>query len=109
MTDLHDEQLNASLQRLPHWEPPADFARKLAAAAARQVQDRPTPAARPASHAWDAITAAIPQIVIAGLVAVLLVALPWDRLAQHPEATATLTAALLGVAGLWLTLRSLRS
>jgi hypothetical protein len=112
MTDLHDEQLDASLQRLPHWEPPADFAQRLAAAATRQAlrsQARPTHAPDTAARLLDAINARLPLTVLAGVGAVVLATLPWERLAQHPATTATLTAALLGAAGLWLTLRALRS
>jgi hypothetical protein len=112
MTDLHDEQLDASLQRLPHWEPPADFAQRLAAAAARralQSQARPTRAPGTAAHLLDAINARLPLTVLAGVGAVVLATLPWERLAQHPETTAMVAATLLGAAGLWLTLRTLRS
>jgi hypothetical protein len=36
--DIIEQRIETALHRLPHWQPPADFASRLAAAAARQWQ-----------------------------------------------------------------------
>lgn len=101
---------DAPLARLPEWQPPADFAVRLAAAAARQAATAPVAAsAAPRWERWLELgTRILPTAVGAGLLALVLASLPWMQMAAHP-AFATLIASSAGAAGLLLTWRLLRT
>jgi hypothetical protein len=76
-------EIDAALARLPAWDPPADFAARLAAAAARQAAE---PALQPLPQ-WRWLPALTTGILTAlgGLVlALLLMLVPWGSLTAHP-------------------------
>lgn len=102
------ENIDEVLARQPHWNPPADFAVRLAAAAARQAAE---PVMEPASTGrWllERLVELLPVTVGALLLALLLALLPWAELAGSallPWLVAGGSAAF----GLLLTVRVLRS
>jgi hypothetical protein len=104
-----DAALSAALQRLPRWHPPEDFAQRLSAAATRQAEAR---RARPLGKAGRVMAALHdwgPMTLGACAMASALALLPWDRLIQRPMEMAALSTAVMASAGVWLTLRTLRS
>ncbi|MEO8307698.1 MAG: hypothetical protein ABI616_06620 [Pseudomonadota bacterium] len=113
MSDLQPDQLDkridSSLGRLPQWQPPADFASRLAAAAARQSLQPVVPAAlvqagnllQQLSDAALMVTAAF---FVAGLMAWVV---PWTTVMQFPNLVSWAGGIALGITGLWLTRRTL--
>jgi hypothetical protein len=104
-----EQRIEGALARLPEWQPPPDFAARLAAAAARAV---PAARVRPESF-WavvlDHFNNLFPTLVwSAGLAGVLALAVPWPQLAAGDGLVWTCVAAM-GAAGLVLTLRVLRA
>lgn len=97
-----DPAIDAALARLPQWQPPADFATRLAAAAARQ-HAQPAYGQRRDWFWLDWITQVVLAMLGAGMLALLLIVLPWVELLAHP-AFAWVSAT--GFAGLGLVLAS---
>src|SRR5262245_25013218 len=99
--------IDAALARLPAWEPPADFAARLAAAATRQAMV-PAPRTAPQWRWLPGLTTG----VLAGLggmaLALLLAEVPWGALLTHP-AFAWLATAGFGAAGLFFSQRLRRT
>ena len=113
MSDLHpdhlEQRIDAALGRLPQWEPPADFAARLAAAAARQaLQPVPSPALLHAGHLLqrlsDSVLMVLAALAVAGLLAWVV---PWAVLVQSPNLISWAGGITLGVIGLWMTGRTL--
>jgi hypothetical protein len=105
---MHDDRLDAQLKRLPQWQPPGDFAARLAAAAARQAA-MPM-AAPPSTLRWlgRRMLYRLPLAIGAGAVALLLLALPWNAFAQS-AALPWVVAACGALLGLSLAVRVLRA
>jgi hypothetical protein len=109
--DLPEQRIESALGRLPHWEPPADFAPRLAAAAARQARQ---PAVSPVLaltgnlllRLSDATLIVLAALAVAGL---LVWAVPWDGLVRHADLVSWASAVLLAISGLWMTRRTLAS
>ena len=115
MSDLkpdHVEQrIDSALGRLPQWEPPADFAARLAAAAARQaLQPVPSPALLRAGRLLQGLSDSA-LMVLAALAAAGLLAwvVPWAVLVQSPNVISWAGGIALGITGLWMTGRTLLS
>ncbi|MEJ0098306.1 MAG: hypothetical protein WDO12_00580 [Pseudomonadota bacterium] len=101
-------ELDAQLAQLPQWQPPADFAARLAAAAARQAAE-PVTATPPSTSAlvWEGFVEYLPLALGVGVLALVLALLPWTQWAAAPVFPwAVAGAGLAG--GLALTLRLLR-
>lgn len=110
-SDILDQRIESALGRLPHWQPTADFAPRLAAAAARQAQQ---PAVSPMLAMTGSLLLRLSEttpIVLAGLtVAGLLTwAVPWDVLIRSADFVSWTCATVLAISGLWLTRRTLVS
>lgn len=109
--DLLEQRIDSALHRLPHWEPPADFAPRLAAAAARQARQ---PAISPALvnvgsvllRLSDSTLIVLAALAVAGLLAW---AIPWTGLIDSADILGWASAIALGVVGLWMTRRVLAS
>jgi hypothetical protein len=107
--DLLEQRIDSALDRLPQWNPPADFAPRLAAAAARQAQ---LPAVSPMLaltgnlllRLSDATLLVLAALSVAGLV---IWAVPWDEVVRHADQISWGSAIVLAVSGLWMTRRSL--
>jgi hypothetical protein len=107
--DLLEQRIESALGRLPHWEPPADFASRLAAAAARQARQ---PAISPALaltgklllRLSDAALIVLAALAVAGL---LVWVVPWDGLIGHADLVSWTSAVVLAISGLWMTRRTL--
>lgn len=112
MSTEHEDEfagIDARLARLPEWQPPTDFAARLAAAAARQAAE-PAVAAPLSTGAWlrASVVRRLPLGLSSGLLALVLIALPWSQLAgsaQFPWWVAGCAA----VTGVLLTLRVIRT
>ena len=105
--DAVDRQIDAALARLPMWQPPPDFAARLAAAAAREA----TPV-KPDYSVWaevlDLLNSLTPTVLAcAGLSLLLGWVIPWSQLS--PAAVTWLCVTAMTAAGAALTLRLLRS
>ncbi len=107
--DLLEQRIDSALDRLPQWNPPADFAPRLAAAAARQAQ---LPAVSPMLaltgnlllRLSDATLLVLAALAVAGLV---IWAVPWDGVVRHADLISWGSTIVLAVSGLWMTRRSL--
>ena len=99
--------LDAQLSRLPQWQPPQDFAVRLAAAATRQSAQPATPRST-RSWLWGRVMHHLPLALGAGVVALVLVALPWSAIAADPL-FAWLIAGGAATVGLVYTVRLLRA
>jgi hypothetical protein len=106
--DSQDAALDARLARLPQWQPKADFAARLAAAAARQAA-QPV-AAPPTPQKWlrGALRRHLRLLLGAGVLALGLALLPWSAVAGNP-ALPWVVAGGAAAVGLVLTLRLLRA
>lgn len=110
MSGPADDPVDAALRDLPRWDPPSDLGHRLAAAAARQHEARPSPrAASPAARLLELANRLVPWGVGSGIAAMTLAGLPWDTIVRHPAETGLLLSASTVAAGLWLTVRLLRS
>jgi hypothetical protein len=98
--------LDARLARLPAWQPPADFALRLAAAAARERYRMPPQVSR--GWAWRRFQAHLPLGIATGSAVLVLASLPWTGLAADPLFT-WLVAGAAGSAGIAMTLRLVRA
>jgi hypothetical protein len=106
--DREFAELDARLARLPQWQPPPDFAVRLAAAAARQaaepqVMPRPTGA-----WLWERTLHHLPLGLGVAAVALVVAVLPWTTFST----SATFVWAIVGCSaafGLTLTMRVLRA
>jgi len=106
--DREFAEIDARLARLPAWQPPADFAVRLAAAAARQSAAPVARALSTRAWLWSCARRRLPLALASGLLALALIALPWTQLAgsaQFPWWVAGAAA----VTGIFLTLRVLRT
>lgn len=105
--DAGAADLDARLARLPQWQPPADFAVRLAAAAARQRYEA---YAAPDTRAWvwRRFLAYLPMGLATGATVLVLACLPWTKFAADPLFT-WIIAGGAGATGIALTLRLLRS
>lgn len=115
MSDLKpdhlDQRIDAALDSLPHWELPADFAQRLAAAAARQAQQPATsPALLQAGNLLQRLSdSALIVLAALSVAGVLAWAIPWGVLIQSASVIGWLCAIALGITGLWMTQRTLLS
>lgn len=115
MSDLQsgplEQRIDAALARLPPWEPPADFASRLAAAAARQsLEPVPSPALLQAGHLLQRLSDSVLMVLAALSVAGLLIwFVPWDVLVQSASLIGWASAIAICCAGLWMTRRTLLS
>jgi hypothetical protein len=109
--DGFEQRLDIALGRLPHWEPPADFAPRLAAAAARQaLQPAVSPALLQAGNLLQRLSDSALMVLAALSVAGLLVwAVPWAGLVDSADVLVWASAIALSVTGLWMTRRVLVS
>lgn len=106
-TPSTDPELDSDLAGLPYWQPPQDFATRLAAAAARQQAALQAPA--PTRNAWIRQASrrfALHAMASAALATALALA-PWANWAAHP-AFAWSIAGSSAAAGLLMTRRVLR-
>jgi len=100
--------LDARLAHLPQWQPPADFAARLAAAATRQGL-APAITAQPApGWAWRRFLHHLPLPLGMGLTLWLLATLPWPKAVSDPLFP-WIVAAGAALTGLVLTWRLLRT
>jgi hypothetical protein len=109
--DQFEQRIDIALGRLPDWNPPADFATRLAAAAARQAtQPVVSPALLQAGNLLQRLSDSA-LIVLAALCAAVLLAwvIPWTTLVQAPNLISWACGITLGLTGLWLTRRTLLS
>jgi hypothetical protein len=103
-----DAALDARLARLPQWQPPADFAARLAAAAARQAAEPLVAPPSPRSWLRGALRQHLRLLLGAGVLALGLALLPWSVVASSPALPWVVTGGAVA-AGLVLTLRLLRA
>lgn len=107
--DALEQRIDAVLGRLPDWEPPAEFSRRLAAAAHRQHETLAS--AQPSMRLGlllERLGNLAMLLVGGGLVATLLAfAIPWPVLATRPLPLTVLCIVVLLVAGAALTRRML--
>lgn len=102
------QEMDTALASLPSWDPPADFAARLAAAAARQ----PAAAAQPKSIALYWLTIAADRAPLAAISAifgsVLAWGVPWQAQASGEAITwsGLLALAVIGAVQTWRVLRS---
>jgi hypothetical protein len=109
--DQIEQRIDAALGRLQTWEPPADFAARLAAAAAREAA---LPVVSPAlmragnllQRLSDSVLVVLAALCVAGLLAWVV---PWIALIQSPNLISWACGITLGLTGLWLTQRTLLS
>ena len=109
--DQFEQRINCALGHLPDWEPPADFATRLAAAAARQAAQPVVSAALlQAGNLLQAVSDSA-LIVLAALCVSGLLAwvVPWTALIQSPNLLSWAFGITLGLMGLWMTQRTLLS
>lgn len=109
--DQFDHRIDIALGRLPDWKPPADFATRLAAAAARQAaQPVVSPALLQAGillqRLSDSALIVLAALCVAGLLAWVI---PWTTLVQAPNLVSWTCGITLGLTGLWMTQRTLFS
>ena len=96
-----DQRIESALSRLPAWQAPPDFAKRLAAAAARQAA---APVAPWPSPDW---TRFVPMALWSvGFAAVLAWAVPWAQLSGMALAWGCVAA--MATSGALLTLQVLR-
>jgi hypothetical protein len=103
--DALDARIDASLQRLPAWDPPADFARRTVAAALRQRERSVFSARTTAVDSTLTVLGNATLIGAAGYAAIVAAStiLPWESIAADPtDLVWTCLAVSLGVA-LWFT------
>jgi hypothetical protein len=103
-----DDQALAQLRQLPAWQPPSDFAVRLAAAAAHQASN--SPAACESTFAWLRwrLLYRLPLALGAGALALVLLAMPWATVAES-TALPWLVAACGALVGLVMAVRVLRA
>jgi hypothetical protein len=109
--DVLDQRIDSALSRLPQWEPPADFAPRLAAAAARQAL---RPAVSPALvqagslllRLSDSTLIVLAALTVAGLLAWVV---PWSDVVESADLLAWICAIAAAITGLWMTRRTLSS
>ncbi len=107
--DSLEQRMDSALVRLPNWEPPADFAPRLAAAAARQWQrSMPSPALLQAGNLLQRLSESALMVLTALAVSGLLIwAVPWTLLIQSADLIVWASAIVLSGTGLWLTRQTL--
>jgi len=98
----------ARLHQLPAWQPPADFAVRLAAAAARQAAEAPLDPSSTFTWLLRRLVHRLPLGLSAGAVALVLLALPWSAFAES-TLLPWLVAACGALLGLVLAMRVLRA
>jgi hypothetical protein len=103
-----EDQAFAELRALPAWRPPADFAVRLAAAAARQAGE--SPAVSTSTFAWlrQRLLYRLPLALGAGALALMLVVTPWAAFAES-AVLPWIAAACGALLGLVLAVRVLRA
>jgi uncharacterized membrane protein YdbT with pleckstrin-like domain len=107
--DLLEQRIDAALRRMPQWVPPADFALRLAADAARQL-GRPAvsrslvQAGSLLMHVSDSILIVLSALTVAG---VLTWVIPWSILIDSADVLVWTSIIVVGVSGLWMTRRTL--
>jgi hypothetical protein len=107
--DALDQRIDSALRRMPQWVPPADFALRLAAEAARQVR---RPAASPSLvqagnvliHVSDSIFIVLSALTVAGVLAWVI---PWSVLIDSTDLLVWTSVTVVAFAGLWMTRRTL--
>jgi hypothetical protein len=99
--------IDARLARLPEWRVPADFAVRLAAAAARQASE-PVPVLSNRTWLWHSVLRRLPLALGSILLALTLVVLPWAHLAGNPQFP-WWVAGCAAATGVFLTLRVIRA
>lgn len=99
--------VDALLARLPQWTPPAGFAARLAAAAARQA-DHPAPVLSTLSWLLRRLATRAPMIAGSALLALALALVPWAQITFNPLFP-WLFAAGSALLGSLMTLRLIRS
>ncbi|MEO8313453.1 MAG: hypothetical protein ABI645_01550 [Pseudomonadota bacterium] len=102
-----EQQIESTLAQLPEWQPPSDFAKRLAAVAvAVAARQTAAPVSVPPGPAWNEI---VPLTLLSvGLAVVLGWVVPWSQLSAGYNLVWTCVAAM-GAAGAFLTLRVLRA
>jgi hypothetical protein len=109
--DLLDQRIDSALSRLPQWQPPVDFAPRLAAEAARRAQ---RPAVSPTLvqagslllHLSHSILMVLATLTAA---AVLTWVIPWSAVIDAVDVVAWTSAIVFAATGLWMTQRTLES
>jgi hypothetical protein len=105
--DRLEQCIDYALGRLPHWQPPGDFAARLGAAAARQSAQ---PAIPPSLLRlgtllrWLTDSALIVMATLA-FAALLAWGIPWNSLVQSTQLLGWTSLIALFVAGAWATFR----
>ena len=100
--------IDAGLGQLPQWQPPADFAVRLAAAAARQSQQPVAVALSTRRWLWASVVRRAPLALGSGLLALALAVPPWGSLAGSAQFV-WWVAGGAAVAGVALTVRVIRA
>lgn len=102
-----DPELDAELARLPQWQPPQDFAKRLAAAAARQAAEPRS--AVPPRGAWirSGLRRFAVNVLASSALATALVLVPWATWATHPAFIWSIAGGS-AIGGLLMTRRLLR-
>lgn len=103
-----DPALDAQLARLPQWQPPADFAARLAAAAARQAAEPAVVPPSPQALLRSALRRHLPLLAGAAVLAGVLAALPWSVVVAS-AALPWVVAGGAALCGVVLSLRLLRA
>jgi len=107
--DSLEQRIDAALNQLPRWEPPTDFAARLAAAAGRQSQQ---PAISPLLVRVGTLLRLLSDcalVVTASLAvaAILAWGIPWDSLIQSTRLLGGVSVLALFVSVAWATRRTL--
>ena len=104
---MHD--IDTALGRLPRWEPPADFAARLAAAAARQEFAPPPRSPWIGWRLMDITTQRLPLVAGSALLASILAwGVPWQALMEG-AALLWIGPVVMAATGAVMTWRVLRS
>jgi hypothetical protein len=106
-----DDELDVALRRLPQWQPPVDFAARLAAAAARQheARDPLSPGLRRAGVVLSRATELSVLTLMSVCFATALAIAPWQLALEHSAWFAGVAVAAVLALGLPMSYRLLRS
>jgi len=104
-----EQRIDAALNQLPRWEPPTDFAVRLAAAAARQAMQ---PAVSPLLVRTGMFLrllsdSALVVFAFLAVAAILAWAIPWNSLIQSIQLLSWASVLVLIVSAAWATRRAL--
>jgi hypothetical protein len=107
--DTLEQRIDTSLNRLPRWAPPADFAARLAAAAARQAgQPTVSPLLVQAGTLLRLLSdSALVVIASLAVAAFLAWGIPWNSLVQSTQLLGWASITALFVSAAWATRRAL--